>query len=214
MKFPAVVAALGLALTAFPAAANEDNALPPKIARISTGSAFAAVAVSDDDLEPEIILSSEPVYKQRRGLVGYMLDDTYLKARIDRRSGKVSFEVHQWMRYQGNLRGYRQVNVQTPEGLRQRPLDKVRYSSETCPQQESLVECVFTEHLAFNVDEGVLRTLAESAPGEGWRFRFKAANGKDFNAVLAPAEIAGLLKAVDAQRQQVALAEGSAPHRM
>lgn len=214
MKFPAAVV-LGMSLISVPATAGQDAPLPSKLVRISSASAHAAVDIRDDRLEPEITLSTEPVYKGRRGLVGYMLDDTFLKARIDRNSGQVRFEVHQWMRYLGNLRGYEQVNFLTPDGLKQKRLDESRYSSETCPQQESLIECVFTEHLAFSVDENLLRRLAgASAPQDGWRFRFKASNGQDFNAVLMPAEIAGLLKAVDAKRARLAMAEAPAAGRM
>ena len=60
--------------------------------------------------------------------------------------------------------------------------------------------CAREDHLAFVVPETVLRGVAATyRPGASvpWRFRLKAQNGIDWEDRLMPAEVAGLLIAVD-----------------
>jgi len=60
--------------------------------------------------------------------------------------------------------------------------------------------CTYVEHIAFDVDESLLRTIAATtSPGMrvAWRFKFTAKSGVEYNAGMLPAEIAGLLDKVD-----------------
>ena len=65
--------------------------------------------------------------------------------------------------------------------------------------------CVWWRDLAFEVPEEVLRAVAARAAERRvrpWRFRFKAEQGDDWTDDMAPAEVAGLLLAVDAFKQK------------
>ena len=64
----------------------------------------------------------------------------------------------------------------------------------------AVAECIYTEHIAFPVDEELLRQLAAAyVPGKPvtWTFRAAAKSGPDYTAVLSNAEITGLLLRVD-----------------
>jgi hypothetical protein len=58
--------------------------------------------------------------------------------------------------------------------------------------------------LGFEVDEPTLRSIASqyvAGRSPYWRFRFRGRAGIDWNDRMMPAEVAGLLGAVDAYRR-------------
>jgi hypothetical protein len=163
---------------------------------------FAETAeIKDDDLETVATISTLPGYQRKRGLMKVLWDDNFLRAFIDKSTGKTTFQVYQIIPYSGRFRRYQTVNFETPAGPRSIPATTIDQSVDGC----SRYGCSYTEHVGFDVDEDVLRAAAAAyRPGvaAAWRFKFKAQSGDEWQDGILGAEIVGLLTVVDAYRSR------------
>jgi hypothetical protein len=189
------ILALALGAAVAPAAKAEAR-LPAKLAAMTAEHARERVVVVDDRLEFEAVISSEPVFRSRRGLLRSTWNDNHLRAVVDKRSGAVRFEVRQAVHYQGTFRGYDRVNYPGAQGLVGQRLTRLGDTSAQCLGPDA-VGCPVREDVAFTVEERALRQVAAEPSAEPWSFKFKAAGGPDHLASLSRAEIAGLLQEVD-----------------
>jgi hypothetical protein len=123
-------------------------------------------------------------------------NDAFLRGVVDRKTGNKSIEVYAWIIYSGSSRSYETATYETKNGPRSVPATPIAKQVANC----AVGDCSYTEHLAFSVDEGLLRELA-AQPAAGkpklWPFRFVAKSGPDYVAGLSNAEIAGFLAKVD-----------------
>jgi hypothetical protein len=123
----------------------------------------------------------------------------FLRAFIDKKSGKTSFQVYQVIYYQGSgWNFFQRVNFETPSGPQSKPATVIKRDVDCTGSRYS--GCTYIEHVAFDVDESLLRTIASGySPGKSstWKFKFTAKSGQDYNDGMLPAEVAGLLDKVD-----------------
>jgi hypothetical protein len=169
-----------------------------QLAALTRDGVAKAVSVTDDSLETLVTLTTAPVWKSNGRFTDKVRSDNFLRAFIDKRTGTVRYQVYQQVTYSGEARRFSTVNYATPAG----PV-----STEVTPISEEVITCagslcVYRDALGFDVSRSVLDHIAARyAPAsiEFWRFRFKGRGGLDWEDRIAPAEVAGLLQAVDSR---------------
>ncbi|MBI1683664.1 hypothetical protein [Caulobacter hibisci] len=186
----------GLALAG--AAVAETVKLPAKQTALGVDHFHAQTQVLDDPLDIETVVSTERGFQTGKGMFRMPSNDNHLRAVVDKRTGAVRYEVRQTLTYQGSLRGYGQgaVAYQTSAFPVQAPVTKIRDNEGQCFLFEAPELC--REELSFSVSETELRKLAVQPAA--WGFKFKSDKGFEHRTAITPAEIAGLLKAVDGYR--------------
>ncbi len=169
-----------------------------------------SATVKDDGLELVATITTEPGYQERHGLLRLVWSDNFLRAFVNKTSGAVTYQLYQRIVYQGRLYKYFwTVNYETPSGPRAVETLNLGRTAQ-CSRSQLYGGCTRTENLAVPIDEPLLRTIAARyVPGvdAGWHFRFKAQTGDDYDGVMAPAEVAGLLAAVADYKRQHGLAQ-------
>lgn len=168
--------------------------------------------IKDDSLDTVATINTVNGFQEKRGLLGIVWDDNFLRAFIDKKSGKTSFQLYQAIYYQGSGWSFFQtVNFETPSGPQSKPVTVIKRDVDCTGSRYS--GCTYVEHVAFDADESLLRTIAAKySPGQssGWKFKFIAKSGRDYNDGMLPAEIAGFLDRVDEYLAAKGLAQGSA----
>jgi len=199
-------ASLTVAGAAVGSANAQDARLPAKQAALSADHFHARVQVIDDPLDIATVVSTERGFQTGKALFRSPTNDNHLRAVVDKRSGATRFEVRQTLSYPGAIRGYGEVSYQTAQWPVVAPLTKIKDNRSHCFLFEAPEIC--REEVAFDVSENELRRAA-AAPG-AWGFKFKADTGHEHRTAITPAEIAGLLKAVEAYRRDLPATQAQA----
>lgn len=194
------------ALAAAGAASAEAVKLPARQAALSADHFHAKARVIDDPLDVETVITSEHGFQTGKGLFRSPTNDNHLRAVVDKRTGATRFEVRQVLTYPGSIRGYGEVSYQTAQWPVAAPVTKIRDNASHCFLFEAPEVC--REEVAFEVSESELRRAA-ARPG-AWGFKFTSEGGHEHRTAITPAEIAGLLKAVDAYRHTLPAAQAAA----
>jgi hypothetical protein len=193
---------LGLAL-------RSAHAKDPALLSLTPEHFRDTATVKDDPLGAMTTISTENGFVERRGLMGMVWNDEYLRGVIDKKTDQKSFQVYASITYRGNWRFYQSASYQTSGGPRSVPLAQIGKESDNC----AVGECIYTERVAFPVDEGLLRQLAsENAPGKPtlWRYKLIAKQGPEYMGGISSAEIAGFLARVDDYSHALPVVKASA----
>jgi hypothetical protein len=154
--------------------------------------------LKDDALETSATLTSINGFQQQRGLLGLVLNDSFLRAFVDKKTGKATYQLYQVLTYRASgWRLYQIANFETPAGPQSKRVTLIG-KTMACPRPRS-GECSYSEQLVMEVDEALLRAIVENskdAPGANWKFKFKAKSGDEFADAMSTAEIAGFLARV------------------
>jgi hypothetical protein len=206
MKFPnaSLASFLVLGLTAHTAYAK-DPALPSLPMEHFRDTA----TIKDDPVEPTAAISTEKGFAERKGPMRMVWNDEYLRSVVDKKTGQKSFQVYAWIIYSGRWRSYETVDYQTANGPTSAPVTRMGNEVENC----AVGDCVYTERIAFSVDEDLLRRLAATnVPGKPtlWAYKFVAKSGPDYAGGLSSAEIAGFLAKVDEYTSALPVAKANA----
>lgn len=199
MRFPSLVLSLAaFAVLASPAAANAPS-VPRQLAKMDAEAFRSAAKVDDDDLEFTTIISTHNGFRKEWRVNGSTWVDSHIEAHIDKRTGDTRFEVHQALRYHGSQRLYDMVHFDGGDGkLVAQPLDRALRGDDTmCPNSDFNGDCSLTMKLVFSLDETLLKAV--TARGKSWDLKFKGRpDGQDdLRITIVPAEIEGLLLAVE-----------------
>ena len=196
------LAAATIIFMAAPANADSHTDKAAKVALALTPEHFRSTAkVSDDSLDTTATISTEAGFQDKRGLLGIVWNDNFLRAFIDKKTGVATFQVYQRIAYSGDWRFYQQVNYETPDGPQAVEVTSIAQDVVGCSAYGG---CTHDEAFGFSVPESLLRRIASLyQPGValGWRFKFKAKAGDDWQDGMLPAEIVGMLQVVDAYRR-------------
>jgi PDZ domain len=166
-------------------------------------------SIADDPAAGSVAISTEPGFVEYRGPMHSVWNDEYLQAIRDRSGDRKSFEIDITLTYAGTRRSYRRATYPTSSGLQEAVVSLIKVESASCA-----IECIYTEHLAFPIEEQTLREIAAGyAPGKAalWSFKLLAKTGPSYQGEISNAEIAGLLARVDGYRAPVAGQEMPAP---
>jgi hypothetical protein len=170
---------------------------------------FRDTASIDEDPAGSVAISTEPGFVEYRGPLRTVWNDQYLRAILDRGGDRKSFEIDVTLTYSGTRRWYRRAAYQTSSGLEEAAAALVKVETANCA-----IECMYTEHLAFPIEEQTLRQIAASyGPGKAalWTFKLLAKVGPSYQGEISNAEIAGLLARVDGYHPPIAGREVPAP---
>lgn len=161
--------------------------------------------VQDTELDTRATITTingfTPARKDLANLLGVGLDDNFLRAFIDKKTGKTVFQVYQVTYYSGRWRFYTTVNFQTPTGPQEKLVIPISRNVLGCRGG-----CDYVEHVAFEVEEDLLRSIAKIyAPGQrfAWKFRFNAKSGDQLDEGMLIAEVAGFMDRVDEYKASV-----------
>jgi hypothetical protein len=186
MRGVAVVALLGM--LAFPVAADGR---PPA----TVEAARDLITVDDDPLELSVVFTSRKIERQRQGLLRTVPFDVFLRAFVEKKSGRTQFQVYVTDTYHSVLwTRWMVANFEGVDGVRQARIQKIARIRGSCFRRD----CVRNETVGFAVPEADLR--AAVARGRDWSFRLKGQDGTNRNEVMSATEIGGMLAAVDRWR--------------
>ena len=173
---------------------------PAMAAQLTPADVERAVSIEDDALELIATLTTRDVFREKRGLLRRVPFDAFLRAFIDKKSGRVLYQLYATFIYTAPRYAYWTLaNYETADGPVAAKLDVIARRRECAGRSD----CARLETVGFPVAERVLREVAaayRAGVGATWRFKLKAKAGVDHDDGLAGAEIAGLLNAVDAYR--------------
>jgi hypothetical protein len=156
------------------------------------------VSIKTDSLEPLITVTSDKVWKSNGKFTDKVRSDNFLRAFIDKRTGEVRYQLYQEVTYTGEWRRFASVHYETSSGPASAQIAPISQEVIGC----SFGLCAYREAIGFDVPRQVLEEVAgrySTRDPAFWRFRFKGQNGLDWEDRIAPAEVAGLLRAVDRQ---------------
>jgi hypothetical protein len=193
MKFPiaALASLIVLGLTAHTADAKD-----PALLSLTMEHFRDTATVKDDAADGTTAISTENGFAEHKGPMRMVWNDEYLRGVIDRKTGQKSFQVYAWIIYGGRWRSYETVAYQAIAGPASSPVTLIGKETDNC----AIGDCLYTERIAFSVDEELLRRLAAAnVPGKPtiWAYKFIARTGPDYADGLSSAEIAGFLAKVD-----------------
>src|ERR1700737_642894 len=174
--------------------ANTAYAKDPALLSLTLEHFKDTATVKDD---PNATTSStENGFVEHKGPMRMVWNDEYLRSVIDKKTGQKSFRVYAWIIYGGRWRSYETVGYQTTTGPKSVPVTLIDKEMANC----AVGDCLYTERIAFPVDEELLRQLAATnVPGKPtmWAYKLIAKTGADYAGGLSSAEIAGFLAKVD-----------------
>ena len=188
--------AISVSLIVLGLASGPAHAKDPALLSLTMEHFRDTATVKEDPLGAMTTISTENGFVERRGLMGMVWNDEYLTGVVDKKTDQKTFQVHAMITYRGNWRFYRNASYPTSGGPRSVPLAQIGKESDNC----AVGECIYTERVAFTIDEGLLRQLAgENTPGKPalWRYKLIAKQGPEYAGAISSAEIAGFLARVD-----------------
>lgn len=182
-------------LTCGVAAAQKPTKQEAAAIAASPADAASSVGVQGlDDLDTDFILSTQPF------LLSNYDTDQFLRAFINKRTGKSVFQVYVWLSYNGNPKELSSVNYETPSGPVTASLIRIDTTSNGCGRWN----CGWREDVAFEVPEALLRTISKNAvggTGASWQYKLSGKYGGEPIRQMLKTEIAGLLLKADEVRQ-------------
>lgn len=160
--------------------------------------ALSLTRVKDDELENIAQINTQEVFREKRGLVGIVWDDNFLRAYINKDTGETVYQVYDRV-YMKDWSYLYQVNYSSPDGPQTKKLIRVASDVETC-SSNAFIGCTLREDVAWNVDRQMLEIVAEKYnPGamEAWKYKLKGQSGEDRIRGFTATEVAALLEKVD-----------------
>lgn len=194
-RFAAILAAIA-ALIVCGFSGRAALAKDPALLSLSMEHFRDTATVKNEPLDAVLTISTQNGFVEHSGPLHMVWHDEFVTADIDKKTGQKSFQVHEEITYGGTWRNYESANYQTASGPRAAPAIHISKEAANC----SVGDCVFTEHVAFPVDEELLRQLAAGyVPAKPviWPYKLVAKSGPAYTGGLSSAEIAGFLAKVD-----------------
>jgi hypothetical protein len=162
------------------------------------------VVIDDDDFATRAELATSNAYRNNGRFADPVRADNFMRAWIDKKTGSVMYQLYQTVTYGYDWRNFTYVNYASPTGPQTAKLEQIAREAIACYGDS----CTYRETVGFMVGEDLLKTIADQYVAGNtppWRFKFRATKGFDWEDSITPAEVAGLLLAVDAYRSQHSL---------
>src|SRR3981189_2291987 len=144
------------AFIVFACGAGAAHAKDPPLLSLTPEHFRNTATVKDDPRDAVATISTENGYVEHTGPLRMVWHDEFLSAVIDKKTGGKSLQVHAAITYSGPWRFYQAATYQGAEGPRRVPAAQINKEAVNCP----VGDCTYTEHVAFTVDEDLLRGLA------------------------------------------------------
>lgn len=207
-KLAAAASMVGL-LAGAPVSAQQQPKQIRQLLAMTPADHARLVKIVDHDLETVAKFDTHASFQFKQGLLGVVWNDIFLRAFVDKTTGKLSIQTY--FRFRGEASTWPRfevANFRTPEGIQSADLDRI-FSDVSCSGVSRYGgNCAYLEEAVFNIDEQLARNIAATyAVGAGmpWAIRFKGQSGLNVDMEILPAEMAGLLKRVDDYRTTLGL---------
>jgi len=195
----------GTALIWSTAGAAQDK-LPKGLSRLTPETVTERIEVTDDPLEPYILVSTKDAWARGRAIDGAHARDVHLRALVDRRSGAVQWQVWHELTYRGIIQDMTEVNYRAGGRLQKTDVLIAKRWYDDCPSVDAIqTACRKYARFVFELPGNVVEEIAaDYSPGDRapWRLRFSDGNDGMITSGLAPAEAAGLIEAVAKVRRE------------
>jgi hypothetical protein len=194
-RFAAIIAAIA-ALIVCGFSGRAALAKDPALLSLSMEHFRDTATVKNEPSDSLLAISTQNGFVEHSGPLRMVWHDEFLTADIDKKTGQKSFQVHEQISYSGSWRFYGSANYPAAGGTRTATAIHISKEAANC----SVGDCLYTEHVAFPVDEELLRQIAAGyMPGKPviWQYKLTAKSGPAYTGGLSSAEIAGLLAKVD-----------------
>ncbi|GGB99538.1 hypothetical protein GCM10011494_17520 [Novosphingobium endophyticum] len=200
-----LLALVGAALMCGTAGAAYDK-LPKGLARLTPEEVSRRIEVTDDPLEPYILVSTRGAWARGRSIDGAHANDVHLRALVDRGSGAVQWQVWHELVSGRVMRDMTEVSYRVGGRPQKADVLVMKRWSADCPSVDAIhTACNQYARLVFELPGSVVQEIADAySPGHraAWRLRFTDARGATIAGGLAPAEASGLVEAVTRVRHQ------------
>jgi PDZ domain len=194
-RLAAIVAVFALPIVCgFPA--GVALAKDPALLSLSMEHFRDTATVVNEPLDAKLTISTQNGFVEHSGPLHMVWHDEFLTADIDKKTGEKSLQVHAEISYGGSWRFYESASFQSANGPRSAPTIHISKEAVNC----SVGDCLYTEHVAFPIDEESLRQLATAhmpAKPVMWTYKLVPKSGPTYAAALSSAEITGFLAKVD-----------------
>ncbi len=200
IKWTMTVAILTLANGQAPAAPSQSTS-ERRLAAMAPAQFQARTTLDDDALDTVATITTANGFVERKPLLGPALDDVFLRAFIDKATGRATYQAYVRIRYRDyGWANWKTANYATPAGPRAVATQRIARVRASCPRGFA---CLRSETIGFAIGASLLTANAKLYVGDetpSWPFKISAHNGGERSFLLSMAEIAGLLMAVDAYR--------------
>ena len=205
-----LTAMVAAGMMAGPALAKSDKQVA-KLAALTPDDVARSITIKDDVLEAAATFTTINAFQEKRGLLRVVNYDNFIRGFVDKRTGLARYQIYQIINYGGQWRFYENVNYEIPGALHTARLDTIERQVTGCYEY---LGCMFVEHVAFDVPESLLRAIAgtyQAGQLKAWRYRLKSKAGADWTDGITAAEVAGLLKVMDAYRSTLGAVSARPP---
>ncbi|KQO13214.1 MULTISPECIES: hypothetical protein [unclassified Sphingomonas] len=194
------IAILTLAIGQASAASSRSSG-ERRLAAMTPAQFQARTTLHDDDLDTVATITTANGFVDRKPLLRPALDDVFLRAFIDKKTGRTAYQAYVRIRYRDyGWANWDTANYATPAGPRTIATQRIARLKASCPRGFA---CLRSETVGFAIAAALLSANAKLYAGDGITslpFKIMAQNGGERAFLLSTAEIAGLLMAVDAYR--------------
>lgn len=162
------------------------------------------ITLVDDQLETRAEINTQMGFQEKRGLVGIVWDDNFLRAYIDKETGLTTYQVYDVIYYKDGWAYFNVVNYSTPDGTKTKDLISISKDVESCSSNQ-FIGCTFREDAIWYLDRDLLDAIAKGYEDPAkrslaWKYKIKAKNGFEQIRFFMPAEVAALLEHVDSYK--------------
>ncbi|MES3152608.1 hypothetical protein [Sphingomonas faeni] len=182
-------------------AASSRSSGERRLAAMTPAQFQVRTTLHDDALDTVATITTANGFVERKPLLGPAPDDVFLRAFIDKTTGRVSYQAYVRIRYRDyGWANWNTANYATPAGPRAVATQRIARLKASCPRGFA---CLRSETIGFKIAAPLLSANAKMYGRDGitsWPFKIMAQNGGERSFLLSTAEIAGLLMAVDAYR--------------
>lgn len=181
-------------------AATAIEKVAQRLSALTPESVAAKVSLKDDELEATAVFDTQSVYQEKEGLLRIVNNDVFLRAFVDKRTGRTRYQVYSVVTYSDSQwQFFDRATFLTSQGVSEVSLDVIHRQVVLCSAGYG---CQYSEQVGFELNEEIVRAIARlyvpGGPLAIWRFRLKAKGGRDHDDGIAVAEVAGLVQRVDA----------------
>jgi hypothetical protein len=178
---------------------------PPKQQAQLDKSHFAnTVTIIDDFSKMVATFSTIRGFQEKYGVYQVVWNDNFLRGFIDKSTGIKTFQIYTVIYYAGSggelsWQEYNQVDYQTPKGDMKQPV-KVIKRDEDCSSLPLYGQCLYSEHLTFEITETKFRRLAKTykpLSQQRWQYILTAKTGQKQQERILLAELVGLITRMD-----------------
>jgi hypothetical protein len=179
--------------------------LPRALAGLSPSDFAGRVQVEEQQDAGTVVLSTRTAYARERAIDGARANDVHLRAVVDRGIGTVSWQVWHELTFRDGPRRFDAIRYTSGGQSEEVAPFLVESWLAQCPAMDGVGLCNHVTRIGFELPERAIREIAQgyrAGSREPWRVRFEDGRGGSVTGGLAPAEVAGLLHAVEDAMQR------------